>query len=382
MAPSDCFTLAIPFGIIRQSFWAERKMSDIFISYAREDRDKAKALAELFQQQNWSVWWDRNIPPGRSFDEVIEEALGAAKCAVVLWSKNSVSSDWVKGEAAEALQRKILVPVRIDSANVPLEFRRLQTVDLSDWKGDAKHPEFGGFLDAVATNIKTVVQRPIGEGRQRRQIAKPVLAVLTIVVLLAAFFAAYEFVVRAPKHGHNENQNAISQHATPTGEELMRTPELGLEFWQHNEKNLMFATQGEKRITRVLLNRAPFEIRCPHFEAAVQIGAWSDPSIFDAIVAAKKLEDVPYFTPGTGMADTVFGSPTLELTNMGHHHFVPERRRVISNQQDSIFFSSVTKDGKKLTDWPRVYLVVFVNLNQADEIDSHEYECLILDFVK
>ena len=62
-------------------------MSDIFISYAREDRDKAKALAELFQHQDWSVWWDRNIPPGRSFDEVIEEALGAAKCVVVLWSK-------------------------------------------------------------------------------------------------------------------------------------------------------------------------------------------------------------------------------------------------------------------------------------------------------
>jgi TIR domain len=68
-------------------------MSDIFISYAREDPNKAKAIAELFQQQSWSVWWDRNIPPGRSFDEVIEEALGAAKCVVVLWSKNSASSD-------------------------------------------------------------------------------------------------------------------------------------------------------------------------------------------------------------------------------------------------------------------------------------------------
>ena len=71
-----------------------------------EDRNKAKALAELFQQQDWSVWWDRNILHGRSFDEVIEEALRVAKCVVVLWSKNSASSDWVKGEAAEALRRK------------------------------------------------------------------------------------------------------------------------------------------------------------------------------------------------------------------------------------------------------------------------------------
>ena len=167
-------------------------MSDIFISYAREDRDKAKALAELCQQQDWSVWWDRRIPPGRSFDEVIEEALGAAKCVVVLWSKSSASSDWVKGEAAEGLRRKILVPVRIDSANVPLEFRRLQTVDLSDWKGEAGHLELGGFLEAVAANIKGVVQRPPSEGSQRK-LMKPVLTVLAIVALLAAGFAFYKF---------------------------------------------------------------------------------------------------------------------------------------------------------------------------------------------
>src|SRR5262245_25540529 len=136
-------------------------MSDIFISYAREDRDKAKALAELFQQQGWSVWWDRNIPPGRSFDDVIEARLSAARRVVVLWSKNSASSDWVKGEAGEALKRKILVPAHIDSANVPLEFRRLQTVDLSDWKGNATHPELSGLLDAVGANIKAVVRQPV-----------------------------------------------------------------------------------------------------------------------------------------------------------------------------------------------------------------------------
>jgi hypothetical protein len=164
----------------------------------------------------------------------------------------------------------------------------------------------------------------------------------------------------------------------------MRTPELALEFWQRDQKNLMFATQGEKRITRVLLKRAPFEIRCPHFEGSVQICAWSDASIFDAIVVGKKLDDIPYFLSGTGRADTQFGSAELGLSNLSHHEIVPERRRVISRQQDSIFFSSVhnVEDGKKLTDWPTVYLVIFVNLNQTDEINSNEYECLILDFVK
>jgi hypothetical protein len=359
-------------------------MSDIFISYAREDRGKAKALAELFQQQDWSVWWDRNIPPGRSFDEVIEEALGAAKCVVVLWSKNSASSDWVKGEAAEALQRKILVPVRIDSANVPLEFRRLQTLDLSDWKGDAGHPELGGFLDAVAANIKGVVRRPLVQGSQRKPM-KAVLTVLVIVALLTAGFAFYKFAGSGARLGSRASPSAILENASTAGEELMRTPELGLEFWQRDQKNLMFATQGEKQpIYRVFLKRAPFEMRCPHFEADIQICAWSDASIFDALSAGKKIEEIPYFAPGTGMADTDFGSPVLYLSNLSHNHFSESRRRVISNQQDSIFVSSMwdAVNGATLTNWPTVYLVVFVNLNQDDVIDAHEYECLILDFGK
>jgi TIR domain len=356
-------------------------MSDIFISYAREDRDKAKTLADLFQQQGWSVWWDRSISPGRSFDEVIEEALGAAKCVVVLWSKNSASSDWVKGEAAEGLQRKILVPVRIESGNVPLEFRRLQTVDLSDWKGDAGHPELGGFLEAVAENIKSVVrQPPVSSGERKR--VKPVLTILAAVVLLAAGFAFYKFAGSGARLTSRTSPAEIPVSTSPAGEELMRTPELGLEFWQRDQKNLMFATGGEKPINRVVLKRAPFEIRCPHSEIDIQMCAWSDASIFDAISAGKKISDVPYFIPGTGMTDSDFGSPKLRLSNSSHHYLSESRRRAISNQQDSIFFSSVMKDGATLTTWPTVYLVVLVNLNHDDTIDSNEYECLILDFGK
>ena len=62
-------------------------MADIFISYAREDRQKAEQLAHALECQGWSVWWDRTIPTGKSFDKVTQEALDAAQCVVVLWSK-------------------------------------------------------------------------------------------------------------------------------------------------------------------------------------------------------------------------------------------------------------------------------------------------------
>jgi hypothetical protein len=162
-------------------------MSDVFISYAREDRGKAKALAELFQQQDWPVWWDRNIPPGRSFDEVIEKALGVAKCVVVLWSKIPHHQTGSKAKREKRCSGKFWFRCAFTPRMCRWEFRRLQTVDLSDWKHGAGHPELNGLLDAVAANIKGVVRRPLSKGSQRK-LVKPVLTVLAIVALLAAGF--------------------------------------------------------------------------------------------------------------------------------------------------------------------------------------------------
>jgi hypothetical protein len=124
-------------------------MADVFISYASPDRARAKSLAEALGAKGWSVWWDRAIPPGRLFDEVIEEALDAASCAVVLWSSQSVASSWVRAEAAEAMRRKILVPALIEHVKIPLEFRRLQAADLSAWAGLLTDPQFAELCRSI-----------------------------------------------------------------------------------------------------------------------------------------------------------------------------------------------------------------------------------------
>ncbi len=61
-------------------------MADIFISYKREDFLLAKDLAEKLIELGWSVWWDRNIPVGKAYDQVIEEELAKSNCIIVLWS--------------------------------------------------------------------------------------------------------------------------------------------------------------------------------------------------------------------------------------------------------------------------------------------------------
>jgi hypothetical protein len=143
-------------------------MSDIFISYASADRERARLLADALAQKGWSVWWDRTIPPGKEFDQVIEEALDAAKCVVVLWSKTSTASSWVKTEAAEAMRRKILVPALIDETKIPLEFRRLQAADLSQWQGEHSHPELEKFSRSIGENINSMVE-PVPDDKHSPQ---------------------------------------------------------------------------------------------------------------------------------------------------------------------------------------------------------------------
>src|SRR5581483_3278697 len=144
-------------------------MSDIFISYASEDRERAKTLAQALEGEGWSVWWDRMIPFGRPFDEVIEENLTAAKCALVLWTANSVSSKWVRSEAAEAEERGTLVPVLLDeNVDLPLAFKLLQAADLSGWQPGVAHPEYDKLLQQIRALISGSAA-PVTPSRTQRK---------------------------------------------------------------------------------------------------------------------------------------------------------------------------------------------------------------------
>jgi hypothetical protein len=122
-------------------------MVRIFISYAAEDRPSAERLAHLLAEHGFTVWWDRKIPLGSVFDQVIEENLAQADCVLVLWTASSVQSRWVRAEASEAAAREALVPVLMESGlKIPLEFRLLQAANLADWTGDAQHVEFSSLL--------------------------------------------------------------------------------------------------------------------------------------------------------------------------------------------------------------------------------------------
>lgn len=135
-------------------------MYDVFISYASESREWARKVASALEARDISVWWDRHIPPGKTFDEVIEEALDKSRSVVVLWSQNAVESRWVKTEASEGATRGVLVPALIEEIKIPLEFRRIQTAWLVGWDGDPEAPHFDDLVQAISRVLNRSIPEP------------------------------------------------------------------------------------------------------------------------------------------------------------------------------------------------------------------------------
>lgn len=124
-------------------------MSDIFLSYSREDLQRVSPLVEALEGEGLSVWWDRKIAPGESFEEVIDAAIEAASCVLVLWTKHSVASDWVKTEATEGLEKGTLLPVLLDDVRMPLSFRRVQAANLVGWPEDVDSSHYDDLIERI-----------------------------------------------------------------------------------------------------------------------------------------------------------------------------------------------------------------------------------------
>lgn len=138
-------------------------MSRVFLSYAREDVEAAKRLADAIAIAGHEVWWDRHIQGGSRFTNEIDRALKEAEAVVVLWSETSVRSAWVQDEAAEGRDSGRLVPVALNSVKPPLGFRQFHTVGLG-WSND--NEQFQGvddLLNAIASTCRSDAQKDAAE---------------------------------------------------------------------------------------------------------------------------------------------------------------------------------------------------------------------------
>ena len=130
----------------RASDPAAGSATDVFVSYARENREAAQRLADALAEKRLRVWWDRDLVAGSEFATVIELQLNSAAVVIGLWSNESVRSAFVRDECGHALRAGKLLPVRIEEVDLPLGFGQLHTLDLLDWDGDADEEAFQALL--------------------------------------------------------------------------------------------------------------------------------------------------------------------------------------------------------------------------------------------
>lgn len=123
-------------------------MTDVYVSYAREDRESVRKLSDMLRFEGWDVWMDPSEP---SLTDVagLDIKLGTAGVILVVWSGYSRGSEHVRSEAATGLYKNKLIQVRIDSASPPRPFDQVEVVDMAGWSGERDDLNWRKVVSAV-----------------------------------------------------------------------------------------------------------------------------------------------------------------------------------------------------------------------------------------
>jgi len=177
-------------------------LADVFLSYVSEDRGAAEKISHGLEVAGFSVWWDRHIPGGVDFTKEIDRQLDTAKVVIVLWSRTSVDSDWVRDEAQQAREQKKLIPIRLDNVQPPLGFRQVQSLDLGGWKGDSNASGFASLVDSArrlldrpSTGASVAITPPVTPKYARWGVPKTrwLAAAAIMAIVIAAVVVALRF---------------------------------------------------------------------------------------------------------------------------------------------------------------------------------------------
>lgn len=184
-------------------------MTDVYLAYAREDRESVRLLSEMLQFEGWDVWMDPSDPSAAT-SAAIDMKLGSAGAILVLWSGYSRHSEYVRSEAATGLYKNKLIQVSLDGLGAPSPFDQISVLQLRAWAGERDHPEWRRIMEAVRLyagapgSARPLVQRRATSApaylEPRRQIAwGPIIAAGVLVAGGAGMWMADPFGWRATR---------------------------------------------------------------------------------------------------------------------------------------------------------------------------------------
>jgi tetratricopeptide (TPR) repeat protein len=225
-------------------------MADVFISYASEDRDRVRPLAEALLARGFNIWWDRSLAAGQDYAAIIERELNSAKAVIVVWTRGSAASTFVRDEAGRARDEGRLVPVLLDAVQLPLGFGAFQAEDFTKWNGGSNAPQIQLLEEVLKAKLsgREVDGGAIERRRRRLGTRIRIVSLLTVVALVVGIAAGLNNIL-------NPSEPEVVR--TDVRAELLRlleegklTPEQAIQLAQILESGALGAQQ-------VALNEAP-----------------------------------------------------------------------------------------------------------------------------
>ena len=160
----------------------------------------AEKLCRALEAEGYSIWWDRQIPGGAEFSKDIEKELQSARAVVVIWSKHSVQSRWVRDEAGFAADAGKLIPIVVDETQKPMGFKQFQFIDFAHWNGAVDAPAFLEMSRALKAKLTGAVDAPPSSFESapapRRPVTTLLIAAALAVGVLAAGLGFYQWMGR------------------------------------------------------------------------------------------------------------------------------------------------------------------------------------------
>ncbi len=162
-------------------------MADVFISYAREDEARVRALAGILEEQGLSVWWDQYLFAGDDYRREIDRALGEASAVLVCWSRHAADSAWVRAEAEDARTTGKLVGLAFDDTSVPKPFNTYHVERLTGWRGALRTPAIERLIEALRARNEGRAPSPVPVRRQWATGGAIVAGLVTLVSIVGWF---------------------------------------------------------------------------------------------------------------------------------------------------------------------------------------------------
>jgi hypothetical protein len=241
-------------------------MSDIFISYASENRYFALQIEKRLKQF-FNIWIDREvIEGGMDWKDAIEDGVVNCTVFIVIITPESNESDWVKRETLLAEQKdKLRIPILLDG-DLPFHLLDLQYVD---FQGDFE----GGFRDLLEALNKNLQPEDKTRDSVNQLLGEAIRAQLNGDVTIARNFVGQALAIQpdlsttVESFWENLNQIPSTNHATLLQSQLDEGAQLIEETVKPvpkkpDEKSQRFDWTLRLKATSDILD----QIECVHYE--------------------------------------------------------------------------------------------------------------------